>query len=127
MFALGLFVFCLCYGDKPVSQVSIDTTYNCSPFFVTAMTFAHPMFHYYSSHSTCTSILVTMNTSSEREVMDYNILPMQPLSKKKELILLHMEQMVKWHWRRLLRRCFHKIAKIFICAAAAALAAFSKI
>ena len=70
-----------CNGDKPSSQVSIDTTYNCGPFFVTAMTFAHPMFHHYSSPSTHPSILVAMSTSSGREEVDYKILP---TSLKKE-------------------------------------------
>lgn len=35
-----------CSGTSPKSQCGIDMTYNCGPFYLTTLTFPHPMFVY---------------------------------------------------------------------------------
>ena len=56
------------------SQLHIDMTYNCGPFYLTALTIPHPLFVYKQKPEKQPSILVGMATSSGKEVDDYQFL-----------------------------------------------------
>ena len=63
-----------CNGQFPLSQVGVDTTYNIGPFYLTAMTFPHPMFVLKKSPQKHPTIFLGMSTSASRDVADYHFL-----------------------------------------------------
>ena len=63
-----------CSGDTPKSQVGIDMTYNMGPFYVTTLTFPHPMFVYRNKPTKHPTTLAAMMTSVTKEREDYEYL-----------------------------------------------------
>ena len=63
-----------CSGDRPKSQIGIDMTYNMGPFYVTTLTFPHPMFVYRNKPSKHPTTLAAMMTSVTKEREDYEYL-----------------------------------------------------
>lgn len=60
-----------CSGEKPKSQTGIDMTYNMGPFYVTTLTFPHPMFVYRNKPDKHPITLAAMMTSVTKEREDY--------------------------------------------------------
>ncbi|PFX16849.1 hypothetical protein AWC38_SpisGene18854 [Stylophora pistillata] len=63
-----------CSGEKPKSQIGIDMTYNMGPFYVTTLTFPHPMFVYRNKPNKHPITLAAMMTSVTKEREDYEYL-----------------------------------------------------
>ena len=63
-----------CSAKKPKSQVGIDMTYNVGPYYVTVLTFPHPMFVYRDKPQTHPTAFLEMATSSSRTTEDYEYL-----------------------------------------------------
>ena len=62
-----------CKGSQPKAQVGIDMTYNVGPYFLTALTFGHPMFVQKGTDRHPT-IFLGMSTSCTRTTSDYQYL-----------------------------------------------------
>ena len=71
-----------CNGQSPTSQVGIDMTYNVGPFYVTAMTFPHPMFVMKRDSHKHPTIFLGLMTSVTKKTEDYRYLATN-LSKAK--------------------------------------------
>ena len=76
-----------CNGHSPKSQLGIDMTYNVGPFYLTAMTFPHPLFvhKYTNKHPT---VFLGMMTSTSKETRDYYYLA-SSLTKEKVTTLTY--------------------------------------
>ena len=61
-------------GKKPKSQVGIDMTYNDGAYYVTALTFPHPMSVYRENPKKHSTIFLGMATSASRDTEDYEYL-----------------------------------------------------
>ena len=59
-----------CSGEKPKSQIGIDMTSNMGPFYVTTLTFPHPMFVYQNKPNKQPITLAAMMTSVTKESED---------------------------------------------------------
>ena len=65
-------IFCL--GTSHKSQYGIDMTYNCGPFYLTTLTFPHPMFVHRNARDKHPTTLAGIMTSTSREMEDYEYL-----------------------------------------------------
>lgn len=63
-----------CSGTNPKSQCGIDMTYNCGPFYLTTLTFPHPMFVMRDARHKHPTTLAAVMTSVSRETEDYEYL-----------------------------------------------------
>ena len=63
-----------CSGTSPKSQCGIDMTYNCGPFYLTTLTFPHPMFVHRNARDKHPTTLAGIMTSTSREMEDYEYL-----------------------------------------------------
>ena len=64
----------LCSGISIKSQCGIDLTSNCGPFYLTTLTFPHPMFTYRDVRDKHPTTLAVIMKSTTREKEDYEYL-----------------------------------------------------
>jgi len=60
-----------CSTENPKSKIGIDMTYNMGPFYVTTLTFPHPMFVYRNKPDKHPTTLAAVMTSVTKEREDY--------------------------------------------------------
>ena len=79
----------LCSNSRESSQLGIDMTYKCGPFYVTAGSFPHPSFVWKNNSYSHPTVVAFVSTHVKKEADDYKFVASKLKDQAKENCLIY--------------------------------------